>query len=292
MAIKKYGRNFTAIDVELANDDLGSICEVGLAKFRAGELVETWRALVNPEGPYQELYHSDLHGIRHQHTSEAPKFPEVYFVLKRFMEEEVCIFHGASSFDQACIARACERYQLSDITDDPEWVSTFDLARDYWPDEPSYKLENLCRKIGHDYLPHNALEDAIASAAVFRAVCGLTRVPAIVAAGTAGDRPRTFRRVASRRHETGLKGNADGPFAGTHIVVTGNLAPPWDDRGAFERYLCTLGFVPRGSISGKTKILVAGDAPGTSKVKKAAHQGIQIMGEKEFLRYIDIGTET
>jgi len=184
MVIKEYGSNFIAIDVELANNDRSSICEIGIAKLRAGELVETWRVLVNPKSTYKELFHSNLHGIRHQHTSEAPTFPEVYSVLKRFMEERMCIFHGASNFDQVCIAMACERYKLHDITKDTEWVSTLDLARDYWPDEPNHKLENLCKKIHHSYLPHNALEDAIASAAVFRAIYGLAHVPAIAAAGT------------------------------------------------------------------------------------------------------------
>lgn len=286
MANRSYEKNFTAIDVELANNDLGSICEIGVAKFRAGELVETWRALVNPEAEYVSLYHSDLHGIRDQHTSVAPTFPEVYPIVRRFTERETCIFHGASRFDQVSLAQACERYRLDDVTAHAEWLSTLDLARQHWPDEPSHKLESLCKKIGHDYLPHNALEDAIASAAIFRAVSGLTSVPAIAAAGTAGDRPRTFRRVASRRHETGLRGNPEGPFAGIHIVITGNFSPPWDDRGALEHHLCKLGFVPRGSISGKTKILVTGDSPGPKKVSRAEQQGIRIMGESEFLQYI------
>jgi len=184
---------------------------------------------------------------------------------------------------------ACERYQLNDITKDGDWLSTLGLARDHWPDEPSYKLERLCEKIGHDYLPHNALEDAIASAVVFRATSGLTHVPAIAAAGNSGGRPRSFRRVTSRRHMTGLKGNSDGPFAKTHIVITGAFSPPWDDRGSFEQHLSSLGFVPRGSISGKTKILVTGDAPGPSKVNKAKSRGIQIMNEESFLHFIDQG---
>jgi len=74
--------------------------------------------------------------------------------------------------------------------------------------------------------------------------------------------------------------------------LVGNLAPHWDDRGTFERRLSTLGFIPRGSISGKTRILVAGDTPGPSKAKKAVQQEIQIMGEEEFLHYIDISIDT
>jgi len=87
-------QHFTAVDLELANDDWHSICEIGITKFRAGELVETWRALVNPECEYRELHHSDLHGIRKLHTAEASKFPDVHGVLDRFLDDEHCIINA------------------------------------------------------------------------------------------------------------------------------------------------------------------------------------------------------
>ena len=108
--------NFTAIDVELANNEFNSICEVGLSRFRGSELVETWRVLVDPEDHYEQLYHSDLHGIREQHTSEASTFPEIHPLLKHFLAKELCIFHAASGFDRECLRKACERYALEDVT--------------------------------------------------------------------------------------------------------------------------------------------------------------------------------
>jgi len=41
--------NFVAIDVETANSDMASICQIGIAKFENGILVEEWVSLVNPE---------------------------------------------------------------------------------------------------------------------------------------------------------------------------------------------------------------------------------------------------
>lgn len=286
MKAADYGQDFTAVDVELANSDPASICEIGVARFRAGELVETWRALINPEGEYLRPYHSDLHGISARHTEGAPTFPDVYPTLHRFIGDEVCVFHGAGEFDRSCIIRACERYRLDDVTSRSVWISTLQLARDHWPDASSHKLERLCKQIGHEYFPHNALEDAIACAVVFRAVTGMSRTAAIAASGNPGNRQRTFRRIASRRHETGLQGNEEGPFAGMHIVITGTLGPPWDDRALFERQLSLLGFVPRASISRKTKILVTGEGAGPAKLAKALEQGIQIMHEAEFLALI------
>lgn len=40
---------FVAIDVETANADMGSICQIGLARFVDGDLAEEWVTLVDPE---------------------------------------------------------------------------------------------------------------------------------------------------------------------------------------------------------------------------------------------------
>lgn len=39
---------FTAIDIELANHQLSSICQIGIAVFEDGELVETWDSYIDP----------------------------------------------------------------------------------------------------------------------------------------------------------------------------------------------------------------------------------------------------
>lgn len=281
-------QDFTAIDVELANSDLHSICEIGVAKFRAGDLIGTWRSLVNPECEFETLYHSKLHGIKDHHTHSAATFPEVYPILKILLADERCIFHAASDFDPNCIRHACDRYDLENIVDGSMWTSTLNLAVQQWPDEPSYKLKILCDKINHGYLPHNALEDAIACAAVYRGLSGSYLLPAIAATGNASDRPRTFRRIASHTRGTGLKGESNRPFSGVHIVYSGNFSPPWEDRTIFEQHLCSLGFTPRGNISRKTKILVLGAEAGSKKIERAKELGVQIMTEIEFLKYIDL----
>lgn len=279
-------RHFTSVDIELANSDLHSICEIGIARFRAGNLVETWRAVINPECDFEAIYHSNLHGIRQEHAQDAPTFPAIYGTLERFLDGENCIYHAASNFDPNCISSACRRYLLEDVTDGATWRSTLDLARQCWPGESSYKLENLCKKIRHSYLPHNALEDSIACGALFRALSGCAVVPAIQAAGDASDRPRTFRKVASQRRGTGLKANEDGPFAATFVVYSGVFSPPWDDRPQFEELLCSLGFCPRNNFSKKTKLLVVGEGAGPRKIEYAQENGILIMDEWEFFEMV------
>jgi DNA polymerase-3 subunit epsilon len=41
--------NFVAIDVETANADMASICQIGLAKVENGTLSEEWKTYVDPD---------------------------------------------------------------------------------------------------------------------------------------------------------------------------------------------------------------------------------------------------
>ena len=44
--------NFTSIDVETANADLSSICQIGVVKFVDGTIVDKWSTLVDPEDEF------------------------------------------------------------------------------------------------------------------------------------------------------------------------------------------------------------------------------------------------
>ena len=53
---------FVVIDVETANPDPSSICQVGVASFREGQLHGSWESLVNPED-YFDGINLAIHGI-------------------------------------------------------------------------------------------------------------------------------------------------------------------------------------------------------------------------------------
>ena len=53
---------FIAIDVETANADMASICQVGIAKFADGQLVEVWSSLIDPEDFFDGI-NMAIHGI-------------------------------------------------------------------------------------------------------------------------------------------------------------------------------------------------------------------------------------
>ena len=41
--------DFVAVDVETANADIASICQIGVVAFENGRVKESWQTLVNPE---------------------------------------------------------------------------------------------------------------------------------------------------------------------------------------------------------------------------------------------------
>jgi len=46
---------FVAIDVETANPDYSSICQIGVALFENGIITKTWATLINPEDYFDPI---------------------------------------------------------------------------------------------------------------------------------------------------------------------------------------------------------------------------------------------
>jgi DNA polymerase-3 subunit epsilon len=68
---------FLSIDVETANADMLSICQIGIASFRDGVLVGEWETLIDPED-YFDPINVSVHGIEESDVLSAPKLIEVF----------------------------------------------------------------------------------------------------------------------------------------------------------------------------------------------------------------------
>ena len=73
------------------------------------------------------------------------------------------------------------------------------------------------------------------------------------------------------------------PLAGQTWVLTGSLSMP---RIQFKHQLESLGAKVSGSVSGKTSVVLAGEAAG-SKLAKAQKLGVKVMSESEFKDYLE-----
>jgi DNA ligase (NAD+) len=93
-----------------------------------------------------------------------------------------------------------------------------------------------------------------------------------------------LRRAGGRMADEPRKKKADGPLAGTTIVLTGGL----ESMSREEAIKAAQGAGARvaSSVSKKTDFVVAGSDPGT-KYDKAVQLGVEIVDEQEFLRRLD-----
>jgi len=101
--------DFVVVDVETANPDLSSICQIGIASFRDGSLADTWESLVNPED-YFDPVNVSIHGIDNDRVKDAPTWPEIFPQISSRLTGEITVSH--TPFDRTAIRRACSCYAL------------------------------------------------------------------------------------------------------------------------------------------------------------------------------------
>lgn len=83
---------FTAVDVETANADMASVCQIGIARFVAGKIFEEWKTYVDPEDFFDDINVS-IHGINEQIVAGAPTFREAADQINAFLDGEVVVTH-------------------------------------------------------------------------------------------------------------------------------------------------------------------------------------------------------
>ena len=66
---------FNAIDVETANADRASICQIGLVHIQDGKIQDQWKTLINPEDWF-DPWNIEIHGIDEAAVSGSPTLPE------------------------------------------------------------------------------------------------------------------------------------------------------------------------------------------------------------------------
>ena len=103
------GLNFCALDVETANDHWGSICQVGVVRFRDGQPVEEVSWLCQP--PAQINHFEDvnvsIHGIRPEDVADSPSVAEVLPQVGDFIGSDVMVAHNAI-FDSTALQHAAQ----------------------------------------------------------------------------------------------------------------------------------------------------------------------------------------
>jgi DNA polymerase III subunit epsilon len=252
--------NFVALDFETANEDLSSICQVGIVIFQRGQPVESQVILVDPEDHFSPI-NVAIHGITEVAALGAAIFPDIYDRLLYYLSGRVVVSH--TTFDQAALRQAVLKYGLP-VTD-CRWLDTTRVVRRQWPQFASagYGLANITREFGIEIRCHDAAEDARGT--------GLILVRATNESGLGLDdwlikayRPISDGRVAK-------DGEPDGPLYGGIAVFTGALSM---SRREATEIAARLGLKVDDDVTKHTTLLVVGYqnmkklAPGATKSTK------------------------
>lgn len=276
---------FVALDVETANPDLSSICQIGAVVFEDGFPTDTWSVLVDPEDWFDEMNVS-IHGIDEESVKGAPTFKALAPELSRRLEGQVVATHTA--FDRNAIARASSRHGT--VVPQCSWLDTACVARRAWPDvaQRGYGLASLAERLGIEFSHHDAAEDARAAGMV------LVRAMADTGLDMAGWLERV-RRPLNPSAEAGMHrdGNPEGPLFGEILVFTGALAVP---RREAAEMAARMGCEVADGVTKHTTLLVVGDQDiralngheKSSKHRKAEEliakgKSIRILGESDFV---------
>ena len=283
--------NFVAIDVETANADMDSICQIGLATFVDGQLAEEWCTLVDPEDYFDEVNIS-IHGIEARMVRGQPKLPQIADRLRSTLEGTVSVCH--THFDRIALARAYGKYNLNPIL--TKWLDSARVVRRTWKDLAwkGYGLANVCSRIGYKFQHHDALEDAKAA--------GFVLLAALRESQQDLDhwRHRVDQPIDPKNSSSGAAvqrdGNLEGDLYGEVVVFTGALELP---RSEAADLAASVGCQVTAGVTKKTTILVVGDQDVTrlagyeksSKHRKAEQlvaEGyrIRIIRESDFKTFV------
>ncbi len=155
--------DFVALDFETANYQRGSVCEVGIAVVRSGEVVETVSRLVRPRHNWFHPMNIHIHGIDARRVEKEPEFDTVWQDIRAYFENSCVVAHNAS-FDVSVLRHALTQYALPF----PVFRYTCSLlaARCAWQGLPSYGLSALSEKFDIQLDHHRAASDALACARI------------------------------------------------------------------------------------------------------------------------------
>ena len=282
---------FHAIDVETANSNRDSICQIGIVYVRNGAIRDQWDTLVNPEGWF-DPYNIGIHGITSDDVRSSPTWDEFHEDLSGRLSGSIMVSH--SPFDKVAVKRTTEKYGLLDIN--VKWLDSAMIVRRAWPEhfgQKGWGLPNVARFLGIGFRHHDALEDARVAAEIVLHACKHTAIDVDEWLVRLGQRQRPRSKAASITRE----GNRDGALQGERVLFTGALSIP---RREAANLAAEAGCRIVNNMSKKVTILVLGDQDisrlAAGKTKSSKHriaeslirQGaeIQIVSENDFQRLV------
>ncbi len=157
-------RDFAAIDFETANEQLSSVCSVGVVIVRNGLIVDRFYSLIQPEPNYYNYKNTLIHGLNNNNTDTELVFSEVWKKIMPLIDRLPLVAHN-KGFDEACLKAVFKTYQMD--YPDYRFYCTLSESRRQLKHLPNHQLQTVAADCGYILTDHhNALADAEACAEI------------------------------------------------------------------------------------------------------------------------------
>ncbi len=273
---------FIAFDLETTGLDAASdeIIEIGIARFRDGELVDQYQSLIKPSKPIPPEI-TQLTGIDPEDVEDQPRIHEVLDDVARVMGDLPIVAHNVQ-FDVAFLGK---HYSL----DENPAIDTVELASIMLPAAPRYSLGSLAAQLDIKLKrAHRAFDDALATGRLYwtlwERVCQLpTSLLAEVITASSHLRwelRAVFQAALNQRLHRGGATRARIPFSAETLS-----APPLDldkaGRDPLERSAIEQAFGKSGGLAKRHRAYEKRDPQlnMAREVARALNQGEQLMIE-------------
>ncbi len=165
-------KDYVVLDLENPNFRQNSICAIGIIVVRNHITVEKIYSLINPEDTFDRI-NMDITKIAPHMVEDSPTLPEYWPKINKLLTQNIIVGHNIT-YDLKLISKSLQRYQIS--VPDFKFICTLSLSRRFL-NLPSYKLENIAKKLHIFYNPHNAIEDARAAYELFEHINRIKEIP-------------------------------------------------------------------------------------------------------------------
>jgi DNA polymerase-3 subunit epsilon len=151
-------RDLVFVDLETTGGNAAyhRITEIGIVRVVAGELVEEWSSLVNPECRIPSSIEA-FTGISNEMVADAPRFAELATLVMSKLAGAVFVAHNAR-FDYSFLRSEFRRLERSFSA---KVLCTVKLSRRLYPEQPRHNLDAIMQRHGLQCAArHRALGDA------------------------------------------------------------------------------------------------------------------------------------
>lgn len=246
--MNKSKYDFIAFDVETANKQYHSICQIGFAFVENNKVTKTWGVYINPET--NVFSNTEIHGITKEKVAKAMIFPQVVSYISPFIENQILVHHTA--FDQVAVRQDSDRYGISfpnvRFCDSSMFVRDIDSS----VSQSGFGLVPLCNKYhidtnGH----HDAINDAVMLARLV--ICLQSQYGENISSWEHLLEPKAPPEAWARISQDATR---EGPLTGFEFVLTGDFD---DSKQELSDLIVNQGGNVRDKVTLTTSHLVVGN---------------------------------